>query len=179
LTIIVSLSTITRMKELALIDSHNLAPSDIAKLQRRLAVRAVVFDADNKVALLHVRKNNYYKLPGGGIEPGEDSFSALRRECQEEIGCAVEINREIGSITEYRGDLNQTSYCYLAKVAGKKSAPAFTAVEKSEGFEDIWLPIDQAIETVSGAETDDEYGSVIRIRDAIFLREAEKQLKNK
>ena len=61
--------------------------ADGTKNKFRKAVRAVVFDNENKVALINVSKHNYYKLPGGGIENFESVEDALRRECLEEAGC--------------------------------------------------------------------------------------------
>jgi ADP-ribose pyrophosphatase YjhB (NUDIX family) len=91
--------------------------------KERSASRAVVFDRDRKVALLHATKKHYHKLPGGGIEAGEDIETALRRELSEEIGCSVQNIRELGIIEEYRNkfSLHQLSYCFLADLAGEKA----------------------------------------------------------
>ena len=34
--------------------------------------RAIIFDDAKNVALLHVTKKHYHKLPGGGVEEGEN-----------------------------------------------------------------------------------------------------------
>lgn len=57
----------------------------------RRAARAVIFDAAGKVALLHTERLGYWKLPGGGIEEGEDWQQALLREALEEIGYPVKL----------------------------------------------------------------------------------------
>lgn len=59
----------------------------------RNAVRAVVLRG-NKVLLLKKQYGSQvrYALPGGGQETGEALEASLQRECQEEIGCEVEIN---------------------------------------------------------------------------------------
>ena len=44
---------------------------DLPVYKERRSSRAVVLDGDGKIALLHVTKKNFYKLPGGGVEEGE------------------------------------------------------------------------------------------------------------
>ena len=56
------------MKQLKLINPENVSEEEVKNYSVREAVRAVVFDEDKKVALLYVSKENYYKIPGGGIE---------------------------------------------------------------------------------------------------------------
>ena len=138
------------MHQLGLINLEDVSQEEIAGFWVREAARAIVFDGDGNVALLHATKNNYYKLPGGGIEEGEDNEAALKRECLEEIGCKVEIIGEVGMTIEYRKKykLNQISYCYIAKVVGEKGTPKLEKDEIEEGFETIWLPIDEALRKV-------------------------------
>src|SRR5450830_1921296 len=72
--------------------------------RERRASRAVVFDRDGNIALLDVSKRGYHKLPGGGIDEGEDILAALNRETMEEIGCTIGNIRELGIIEEYRNN---------------------------------------------------------------------------
>jgi 8-oxo-dGTP pyrophosphatase MutT (NUDIX family) len=104
---------------------------------------------------------------------GEDDLMALKRECLEEIGCEIRVIQGIGQIKEYRGDLDQDSFCYLARTIGEKGEPTFTDKEKKEGFECLWVPFSKALSLVSGAETTDD-GRFIKNRDAIFLFESRK-----
>lgn len=110
------------MKVIKTLNPEDAADDEVARFQVREAVRAIVYDQDDNVAVLNVSKRNYHKLPGGGVEEGEDVDAALKRECQEELGCEIEIIGELGQIIEYRKmfQLKQISLCYLAKVAGSK-----------------------------------------------------------
>lgn len=60
------------MKELFVLNPEHASDTEIRTFAVREAVRAVVFDYEGNIALLHVAKKNYYKLPGGGIEGAED-----------------------------------------------------------------------------------------------------------
>lgn len=167
------------MKFLKKIDIDNVGDEIAKNYQQRRAARAVVFDADNRVALLHVTKESFHKLPGGGLEGEEDIISALRRECLEEIGCEIIVEQELGYILEYRTrwELRQESYCYLARVLGDKGVPHFSESEKAQGFEIIWLPLEEAIETVRNNQPTLYPGEIIQNRDLAFLEEAELAMK--
>jgi 8-oxo-dGTP diphosphatase len=167
------------MHQLTIINPENVSEEDAKSYSAREAARAVVIDSDNMIALLHVSKSGYYKLPGGGLEGVEDPRVALDRECQEEIGCDVEVIAEIGSIVEYRKmfTLKQTSYCYLAKVKGEKRAPAFTSEEIEKGFEAMWLPYEKVLELMKQSSTSNIEGSAYIVpRDTAFLETAKEYL---
>jgi len=66
---------------------------------KRVAARVVVLDRDGHVLLLEARdpadasKGTWWEIPGGGIEHGESSADAARRELFEETGI---VDAEIG-----------------------------------------------------------------------------------
>ena len=142
---------------------------------KRTAARAIVTDPKGAVAMLFVRNHGYYKLPGGGVESGEDIEIALARELLEEIGCEAKITNEVGIINEYCGvyGLFQTSHCFVAVKVGDTVPPQFTDDEKANGFEIMWLgSIDEAIEQVQLDKPDNYEGKFIQKRDLIFLKTA-------
>ncbi len=154
------------------LNPDNITDEVAAGLKTRFAARGVVFDENNNVAILPVTAHGYYKLPGGGIEEGEDSVEAFRRECLEEIGTDVEVMKELGSIVEYRAQFSlvQTSYCYLAKAIGERKKATFTQHELDNGFEEaIWVPIDEAIELMN-SQADNYGGKFIVERDTFLLK---------
>ena len=143
------------------------------KYTLRKASRAIVIN-NSKIALLFVSKHNYHKLPGGGVESGEDLETALHREILEETGCNIKIKQDIGMIIEYRDDkdMRQESYCYLAEVDGEIKAPSFTDEEKDDGFKLIWVTIDEAVSLLKKDRPKTESGRFIQVRDLTFLEKA-------
>ena len=65
----------------------------------RPAVYVVIRDEEGKVAL--VRERQHLFLPGGGIDPGEDLETALRREVREECCRTIHIEDRLGEALQY------------------------------------------------------------------------------
>lgn len=168
------------MKLLKTINPEGASIDEVATYRVREAARAVVMDGEGNIALLHVTRDQYYKLPGGGIEGSEDRIAALQRECLEEIGSEIDVVDEIGMIIEHRKfcSLKQISYCYLATLKGDKGEPHFMDDEIEEGFESVWLTYKDALTALSKNEaTNLEGHAYIVPRDIIFLKAAEKFIK--
>ncbi|HEU5121582.1 MAG TPA: NUDIX domain-containing protein, partial [Candidatus Saccharimonadales bacterium] len=149
----------------------------------RQAARAVVFDSEGHVALLHATNRRYYKLPGGGIDEGEEPLQALERELREEIGSKAEVTHTIGTILEqrYYWNMTQLSYCYIAQQIGEKGDPELTESEREEGFELIWAKdINEAIRllesSVKTADKNDLGIAFMRMRDTAIARRAKELL---
>lgn len=145
--------------------------------KERVAARAIVFDRDGNIALLHATKKNYHKLPGGGVEVGEDIETGLARELLEEIGCVAENLRELGIIEEYRNkfDLHQLSHCFLADLSGGMGVPDLEEDEIAEGFETVWMNLEDSIRTLEKEIGIDDYtAKFMCLRDLTFLKEAQK-----
>lgn len=143
----------------------------------RTASRGIVFDENKNIALLYSTRKRYHKLPGGGIEKGEDMYQALYREVLEEIGCNITNLRELGVIEEYRNkfSIHQVSYCFIADVIGKKGISKLEPEEAVEGFETTWVSLNKAIKILENEKYVKHYGAnFMCLRDLIFLKEAKK-----
>ena len=70
---------------------------------------------NGKVAMVHSRKYDYYKFPGGGIENGENPIEAMIRETREEAGIVVlpETVREYGYVRRIQRSDYDTTECFI------------------------------------------------------------------
>lgn len=166
------------MNALPLLNPEGVSEEEAATYKVREAARAIVTDGEGNIAVLHASLNHYYKLPGGGVETGESILEALHRECKEEIGCAIEVTGEVGSLTEYRErfKLKQVSYCYVARVVGDKCEPQFEQGEIDEGFEVVWVAPEEAYALIIGSEPKVYPGEHMIARDSALLRAAQSML---
>jgi len=166
------------MINLKLLNFENVSEEEVNTYRVREAARAIVLDKEDKIALIYSTNNEYYKLPGGGVEKDENYKEALRRECLEEIGCDIEIINELGSIVEYRKEekLNQISYCYITKIVGEKGKPKFDDNEIKQKFEPVWMSIEEALKRMYKTKTQVYQSSYMLTRDITFLTEAKKLL---
>jgi len=104
-------------------------------------VRAIIIE-NGKIAMVHSEKYNYYKLPGGGIEPGESKEEALVRETLEETGLRIipESIKEYGYVLrKQKGKQEdvfiQENYYYFCQVEKKVNDQSLKGYEAIENFQ--------------------------------------------
>lgn len=80
----------------------------------RNSARSIII-AGSRIAMIHSLKYDYYKLPGGGIEDGEDPVAAMIRETREEAGLTVipETVREYGVVHRIQRSARDESECFV------------------------------------------------------------------
>lgn len=151
-------------------EDFNLSPVyHKEKTTIRLGSRGIVLNDKGEIAVIYKKAKNEYKLPGGGIDSGEKAQEAFRRECEEELGCVVDITKELGTAIEYKSQENfrQLAFVYEARKVDELESNNLTEKEKAEGAEYIWLPKLQALkkmrESLEKLESSD-YDSVYRTR---------------
>lgn len=117
----------------------------------RLGARGIIIDENGKIALFNKANKNEYKLPGGGIDEGENPEKAFKREALEETGCEIEIIKFLGTIEEHKSldNFKQTSYIYVAKVIKKKKELNLTQKEKDEGARLLWVEDKEALKLIT------------------------------
>jgi 8-oxo-dGTP pyrophosphatase MutT (NUDIX family) len=104
--------------------------------------------------MVHSRKYDYYKFPGGGIEDGEDHMTALIREVREETGLSVNPSgiREYGMVRRTQKGKNagtvfvQDNYYYLCAAEGEAVQQDLQGYEAEEGYKLVYVAPRVAIE---------------------------------
>ena len=142
-----------------------------ATYESRTACRALLFDAEGRIAYMHNGAKNHYKLPGGGLEGNETLEQTLVREMREEAGCSVHKAVYLGYVEERRGKNGflQTSHLYRAEVLGPKGKPQFDAGEQAENFTLHWLTPVEAITRLQSDPATTDY-------NLTFMHAREKRL---
>lgn len=127
---------------------------ELANPRVRFGARGIVFNKDNKIAVLNKKNKNEYKLVGGGIENDEDPKLAFKREVLEEAGCNIEIKEEMGITEEIKSHDNfkQISYVFVANVIGEIGNTNFTQDEIDENSQLLWLNIDEGMRLIKDSE---------------------------
>jgi 8-oxo-dGTP diphosphatase len=151
---------------------------EVAYIDRR-AVRVVALNSEGQIALVYASKDSYYKLPGGGVELDEDHMEAAAREVQEETGAVVTMRKDDGCIAtteEFRNDLHQISYVYVADVVDASGNPELTTEEMVDGLAHEWVPAGEALKKMSRVQPRSELGRFIKERDVYLLGEVIKKL---
>jgi 8-oxo-dGTP diphosphatase len=160
-------------------DDFNLQRNYPKEFKNRESARAVVFNKNYEVVVLYSSKYAYHKLPGGGVEEGEEIHTTLEREMLEEIGCSINVINELGKIIEYRDEheLKHVSFCFLGKLLEFKQDPEHTLDELEHEFEIKWVKLDEAISLFEKDNPSIYAGKFMVLRDKTFLEKAKEILK--
>ncbi|MDE7307656.1 MAG: NUDIX domain-containing protein [Lachnospiraceae bacterium] len=131
------------MKLLKILDSGGYT-EDMPLIYKQ-TVRAVILR--NGKMVMQRSRGGEYKIPGGGLEKGEDIAAALYREVLEEAGMKIDIKsmKEIGEIIELRCDVfepekkfERHTYYYLCEITEEGLPLTLTESEQEQGFACVW-----------------------------------------
>lgn len=139
------------MRLLFELDTKDYDPNGTAFV--RPSVRGILI-RDGKIAMVHSLKYDYYKYPGGGIEPGETLEDALIREVSEESGLQVipQSIREYGLVhrvqkSDREDFFVQDNYYFLCDAEDAVQLQHLDDYEAEERFTLEWVKPQHAIRT--------------------------------
>lgn len=137
------------MRKLFDMDRKDYDPN--GKFVVRPSVRGIII-RDGKLAMVHSLKYDYYKYPGGGIDPGESLEDTLIREVREEAGLQVIPHsiQEFGMVHRVqKGVLEeifiQDNYYFLCDVEDTPLPQSLDDYEAEERFTLEWVKPEQVI----------------------------------
>ncbi len=145
----------------------------------RPCARGVVINHQGEVALNKLNftdifgHRDYYELPGGGVNFGEDIVTAFLREIEEEVGYRVNVEAEIGEVSDYYNLIHRhnRNYYFLARTTtyvGQRLEEKETKfIEKL-----VWLPIEEAIACYEAMD-DHMISGLVKRRELPILRLAQ------
>jgi 8-oxo-dGTP pyrophosphatase MutT (NUDIX family) len=167
------------MNLIASFNKEEVTDDEAKQLRHRRAVRGVIFDSNNNIALLHAKNEGYYGLPGGEVDGEETYEQGIVRECKEEVGCDVEIIKYIGTTFEYRkrNNLLNESWGYVTKVISEKGLPILVGDENEAEKNSVvvWVSLSEAIRLMEATPTQSElYSQYCIERDLAFLKTIQK-----
>ena len=106
----------------------------------------VVRDAPEPLlAIVQLRKDKAWVLPKGKLKPGEDALAAARREVLEETGHEVEVHEFLGAMAREAGKPKVVQFWRMRAIG----APRRKLMRDVKAVK--WLPLDQAIKTLTHA----------------------------
>jgi 8-oxo-dGTP diphosphatase len=112
-------------------------------------VRAVIIDQNRILLIKRIKKvSTYWVLPGGGLEQGETNEEAIIRECKEELGVDVFVEKYFDIVKTQYLEKDQENLFYFCKIIGGKvgtgNGPEFQEGDYYEG-EHIpeWLSMEE------------------------------------
>ena len=117
----------------------------------RKGARGIVQREDGRIAVFCKKNKNEYKLPGGGIDEGEEPEAAFQREVREEAGCEVKDINFLGITEELKSldNFQQISYVFTAKVTSIQENLNLTQKEIDEGGCLLWMTPEEALEKIT------------------------------
>lgn len=125
---------------------------------RRRAARAIVLDPLDRVLLINASdparrwERDWWEVPGGGIDPGESTEDAVRRELWEEAGIG---EADIGPCVWVQSvqftfggwKFDQDEWIHIVRCDGTSRGPTgLEALEQIAFGAQRWWPIEQMIE---------------------------------
>jgi 8-oxo-dGTP pyrophosphatase MutT (NUDIX family) len=128
------------------------SPSNGTRVHRRVAVRALAVDAADRLLVLRESGSTGLKLPGGGVEAGEDDHAALTREVREEAGYDVSSVDCLAVVVEEHRPGNEPGVVlamesrYYRVTLGAAGEPELEVDELALGLTAVWLSLDEALE---------------------------------
>lgn len=152
----------------------------ITEWKDRRTGKVVLLDEESRIALVGNTVNDYFLLPGGGIDDHENAQEGAARECLEETGCKIAITHDLGITDDYRSRdaRHSVNYGFLGHVISREDSQ-LTESERDVGLYIRWVALDEALKIFASQEVAVHENTVRfyntgfnMLRDKFFLEKA-------
>lgn len=156
-----------------LTDKTVLGIDGMSNKEPRRKSRAILVNDDGKIAVMYECVSNFYALPGGGMEDGEDEVSALVREVLEETGCTCDVIEPLGVVSENRchADTTHLSFFFVVHTKTKQNAFHLTDEEVALGTTLKWCSLDEVLKLIENNNLETRQKRFLQARDLVALNE--------
>jgi len=161
-------------KIIAELTDQKVLGTDGMSLQKPVKkARAILINEEGKYALMYEKKNDWYALPGGAIEEGENEVAAVQREIREETGCTCGEIEPLGIVSENRfhSDITRLSYFFVIHTQTRQGVPQLTGeeVELETGL--VWCTLEEMLFLIRNAKCSTPGKRFLQARDLAALHE--------
>lgn len=122
-----------------------------------------IIEEDGAIYFAQLAERNQYLLPGGRIDDGESLIECVKRECLEELGMVVEVERFVCSIEEHYPHARFKNNYFAVRIVERGLPLGLVDEEKDlrlvpvaldvDGIVDVLLSIDPILNPALGAST--------------------------
>jgi len=120
---------------------------------------AIVLNEFDEILLVKERGTDYFKLPGGFVEPAERIEDSIRREVYEETGIEAVFESIVGITTKHPYQFGKSNLHFICRM--KASAKNIEIRDKDEIEEAKWIPLEDYISQTGNSMTDRQIVSCI------------------
>lgn len=161
-----------------LTDKDILGTDGLSTKEPRRTSRAILINADGQYAVMYAKKFNLHSLPGGGIDNGENEFSALAREVLEETGCICDHIERLGIVSENRfhADFTSLSYYFVVHTKTRQTVLHLTDAEIENGTILKWCSLGELYSLIQDVVHETNQRKFLQARDLLALNEYKRRL---
>lgn len=125
--------------------------TDLGRFNFRVAALII---KNNNLLIHRLKNSNFYLLPGGRVDMGEDTETSLLRELKEELNLKASIDSLLwvseSFFTHNNERFHEIGYYYLINCSTENSIlekNAFEVHDEGNTFEFKWVPLDELKDT--------------------------------